>query len=175
MLKIFGTSTLAVIAAAVADGNGFDNLVTTELIPGKLLLNLYNKANGEIDELHGELAWTDTSAMPVYRSMGFCIRAKGDTEVDCMTVNFAVDQTTIEDSYVSFEINDGYATDFRKVIRPDASAETRDDDSLNWRLAGVIKSKKEGCTVVSNSTTSCELAIAHWIRHFATAETTQDI
>ena len=65
MLKTFATSALfAAIAAASADGNGFDNLVAHELIPGKLLLHLYNKANGDIDELHGELAWTDSSAAP---------------------------------------------------------------------------------------------------------------
>lgn len=65
MLKTSATSALfAAIATAAADGNGFNNLVATELISGKLMLHLYNKASGDIDELHGELAWTDSSAAP---------------------------------------------------------------------------------------------------------------
>ena len=103
--------------------------------------------------------------------MGFCLRKVGDDSVDCMTARFSADPAAIEADVAeasAFELTDGFAADFGEKITEDPSADVRDDDSINWQLAGAPKTKKVNCEEASGDA-ECELALAHWQRQFTTS------
>jgi len=181
MFKTFTAAVLAAVASAANEGNNYANKVMYHLIPDKLHLNLYNARNGDVNELHGELIWTDGAEDFNTKEMGFCVRKTDETTWDCMRTRFSTDTAAWTENPAEakqFDITDTFSTTDLLGVTRDDTWTTKINAGVSWRAVDSKSSKTcVASTVEATKSTksTCSNATSHWYRNFITSDGTQDI